>query len=76
MILLQVSTQTVGLGELTRQLIPMLPWVVMPVLILWGLRTANRKNTAYVDRARQHMDAVEAKLDQLIELNKRNHTDG
>ena len=55
--------------------VPLIPWLLIFVFIWFFVFRVTRRqsavNAGYMERARQHMDAVEAKLDRLITLNER-----
>jgi len=64
-------------GDLTRFLtpfIPWLPWLFVMAVFVWVMVRVQRKRQeqvgAHLERMRQHMDAVEQKLDRLIEQEK------
>ena len=56
-------------------LLPFIPWALVLVFLYFvafrGLRGQQRKAAENAARARQHWDAVEAKLDRLVELAER-----
>ena len=80
--LLNRSFQTLILAQsqpanntLMDSLLALIPWLVLFILI-WVfvfriIRSQTKTNAGYMARAKQHMDAVEAKLDRLIELSER-----
>jgi len=54
--------------------LPLIPWLLIFAFIWFFvfriLRGNLQRTNVHMDRARQHMDAVEAKLDRLIALNE------
>lgn len=55
--------------------VPFLPWliVMLPILFVFRkmIRVQRKIQADHIERMRQHMSAVEAKLDRLIEQNDR-----
>ncbi|MDB5325490.1 MAG: hypothetical protein JWM57_1059 [Phycisphaerales bacterium] len=62
-------------SNLTDIIVPFVPWLIVFVVVLGVMIPLQRKRQQkvgnYLERMRQHMDAVERKLDRLIELNER-----
>jgi hypothetical protein len=66
--------------SLTEILIPLIPWVVVFGVIVVVFRRLigrqNRMTAEHIERMRQHMIAVETKLDRLIEQGERRSAGG
>ena len=77
MFLAQAMPDSSADGDLTRLLtpsIPWLPWLIVMAVFVWVMVRVQRQRQeqvgAHLERMRQHMDAVEQKLDRLIEQEK------
>jgi hypothetical protein len=72
MVLVQTQPTVIPLGDF---LVTLLPWVVVFGVMLFVFRRVivrqNRMTAEHIERMRQHMIAVEAKLDRLIEQGDR-----
>jgi Tfp pilus assembly protein PilX len=72
MLLAQTQPTTTNLSDL---IVPLIPWVVVFGIIVVVFRKLivrqNRMTAEHIERMRQHMLAVEAKLDRLIEQGER-----
>ena len=57
---------------LANFIIPLLPWVVLFFFVWLSGRWQSRPSMKLITEMRQHIAAVEAKLDRLIELLEKN----
>jgi LPXTG-motif cell wall-anchored protein len=54
--------------SLAESLLGFLPLLVFLAILYFFLRKFQNKNRGYMDRAMEHMDALEKKTDRMIEL--------
>jgi len=54
--------------SLAESLLGFLPLLVFLAILYFFLRRFQNKNKGYMDRAMEHMDALEKKTDRMIEL--------
>ena len=68
MIAALILAATEGRPSLAESLLGFLPLLVFLVILYFFLRRFQNKNKGYMDRAMEHMDALEKKTDRMIEL--------
>ena len=77
LLLAQTQPTTTNLVEF---LVSLIPWIIILGIILVSFRLVIRRNirmtTEHIERMRQHMIAVESKLDRLVEQGERRSSSG
>ncbi len=64
-LILAAATERTSLGE---SLLGLLPLLIFLIVLYLFLRKFQNKNKGYMNRAMEHMDALEKKTDRVIEL--------
>ena len=64
-LILAIAAERTPLGE---SLIGFLPLLIFLIVLYFFLRKFQNKNKGYMNRAMEHMDALEEKTDRIIEL--------
>jgi hypothetical protein len=74
--MLLLATQVAQKGTLSDLVVQLVPWlIVIGAFAFFILPKLLRAQKANVDRFQNHMNAVEAKLDRLIEIAERRSKD-
>lgn len=73
MLIAQTTQTATNIADIV---LPLIPWVVVFVFVWFVLLRMFRHQNAQMRRAREHWDAVEKKLDRLIDIAERRDKDG
>lgn len=73
MLIAQTTQTTINMADVV---LPLVPWVVVFVFVWFVVFRMLRGQNAQMSRAREHWEAVEKKLDRLIDIAERRDKGG
>ena len=73
MLIAQTTQTTINLADFV---VPLIPWIVVFVLVWFVVLRMLRGQNSHMQRAREHWEAVENKLDRLIDIAERRDKGG
>jgi flagellar biosynthesis/type III secretory pathway M-ring protein FliF/YscJ len=73
MLIAQTTQTTTNVADFV---LPLIPWIVVFIFVWFVVLRMRRGQNAHMRRAREHWEAVEKKLDRLIDIAERRDKGG